>query len=131
MLEGESYLSLATFRRDGRAVETPVWFAADGTSLWVFTAGDSGKVKRLRNSPRARVAACDARGKLHGPWHDAQARIVDSKAEIARANELLLAKYGWQMRLLDLFSRISGRYGKRAYLEIRIQGYGGLAAVQT
>ena len=120
MLEGESYLSLATYRRDGRTVETPVWFAAVDRHLWVFTAGDSGKVKRLRNSARARVAACDARGKVHGPWHDAQAVRVDEPARIARANASLLAKYGWQMRLLDLFSRLSGRYSKRAYLEIRL-----------
>ncbi len=119
MLEGESYLSLATFRRDGRTVETPVWFAADGESLWVFTAGDSGKVKRLRNSARARVAACDARGKVHGSWHDVTGRIVTDREKIARANACLLAKYGWQVRLLDLFSRLSGRYAKRAYLELR------------
>lgn len=119
MLDGESYLSLATFRRDGRAVETPVWFGEDGDRLFVFTAGDSGKVKRLRNSPRARIAACDARGTVHGPWHDAQARVITDPALIARANERLLAKYGWQLRLLDLFSRLSGRYAKRAYLEIR------------
>jgi len=119
MLEGESYLSLATFRRDGRSVETPVWFAADGARLWVFTAGESGKVKRLRNSPRARVAACDARGKVHGPWHGLSGRIVSDRAEIARANACLLEKYGWQVRLLDLFSRISGRYAQRAYLELR------------
>jgi PPOX class probable F420-dependent enzyme len=120
MLEGETYLSLATYRRDGRAVETPVWFAADDGHLFVFTAGDSGKMKRLRNSPRARVAACDARGKLHGPWHDAQAFKIDDPARVARANARLLAKYGWQMRLLDLFSRLSGRYARRAYLEVRL-----------
>lgn len=120
MLEGESYLSLATFRRDGREVATPVWFAEGDGAVWVFTAGDSGKVKRLRNSPRARVAACDARGKVHGPWHEAQARIVSAPDAIARANALLLAKYGWQMRVLDLFSRLSGRYSRRAYLEIRV-----------
>jgi len=96
-----------------------VWFGEDGDRLFVFTAGDSGKVKRLRNSPRARIAACDARGKVHGPWHDAQARVITDPALIARANERLLAKYGWQLRLLDLFSRLSGRYAKRAYLEIR------------
>jgi PPOX class probable F420-dependent enzyme len=120
MLEGERYLSLATFRRDGRGVETPVWFAADGRTLWVFTAGDSGKVKRLRNSPRARVAACDVRGKVHGPWHEAQAFVVDDPARVARANALLLAKYGWQMRVTDLLSRLSGRHARRAYLEIRV-----------
>lgn len=118
MLEGERYLSLSTYRRDGRSVDTPVWFAHDGARLWVFTGGESGKVKRLRNSPRARVAACDARGKVHGPWHDVTVRIVSDPALIARANAMLLAKYGWQIRVLDLFSRVTGRHAQRAYLEI-------------
>ena len=120
MLERETYLSLATYRRDGRSVETPVWFATEGASLWVFTARDAGKVKRLRNSPRARVAACDARGKVHGAWQDAKAFIVDDPARIARANTLLRTKYGWLMWITDLFSRLSGRYDKRAYLEVRL-----------
>lgn len=119
MLDGESYLSFATFRRDGRAVETAVWFGEDGDRLFVFTAGDSGKVKRLRNSPRARIAACDARGKVRGPWHDAQAHVITDAVLIARANAQLLAKYGWQIRVTDFFARLSGRYGKRAYIEIR------------
>ena len=34
MLENENYLSLATFRRDGRAVETPIWFAPEGVKLY-------------------------------------------------------------------------------------------------
>jgi PPOX class probable F420-dependent enzyme len=120
MLERETYVSLATYRRDGRSVETAVWFAAEGSSLWVFTARDSGKVKRLRNSPRSRVAACDARGKVHGAWRDAQTFIVDDRGKISHALELLRAKYGLLMRVTDLFSRLSGRYDKRAYLEIRI-----------
>ena len=40
-------------RRNGNAVETPVWFAEHAGKLYVFSAGDAGKVKRLRNSPRA------------------------------------------------------------------------------
>jgi uncharacterized protein len=76
-------------------------------------------VKRLRNSSRARVAACDARGKVHGPWHDVTGRIVSDREEIEHANACLLAKYGWQVRLLDVFSRLTGRYAKRAYLELR------------
>ncbi len=120
MLERETYLSLATYRRDGRSVETPVWFASEGSSVWIFTAGDSGKVKRLRNSSRARVAACDARGKVHGAWQNAQALLIDDPARIAHANQLLRTKYGLLMRITDLVSRLSGRYDKRAYLEVRL-----------
>jgi PPOX class probable F420-dependent enzyme len=77
-------------------------------------------VKRLRNSPRARVAACDARGNVHGPWQDAKAFLFDEPERIAHARALLLAKYGLLMRLTDFFSLLSGRLAKRAYLEIRL-----------
>lgn len=50
----ERYVSLATFRRDGRAVPTPVWVAEHAGRLYVFTEGTAGKVKRLRNDPRDR-----------------------------------------------------------------------------
>jgi PPOX class probable F420-dependent enzyme len=117
-LDRHRYVSLATFRRDGTAVATPVWFAAVGERLYVFTAGDSGKVKRLRNSPRARVAPCDARGRLEGGRRAAAAGIVTDDALIRRAWAALRAKYGWQLRLLDLGARLTGRIHRRAWIEI-------------
>ena len=116
----ERYLNLATFRRTGAAVETPVWFATLGGKLYVFSARDAGKVKRLRNSPRARVAACDLRGRLRGDWLDASARIVTDSATIERAQAALRAKYGFQMCLTDFFSRLTGRIDRRAWLEIEL-----------
>ena len=112
------YLSLSTFRKTGVEVKTPVWFAAMGDKLYVFTAGDSGKVKRLRNSSRARIAPCDARGNVKGEWRDATARIVNDADLTARAHKALRAKYGWQMAVTDLGARVAGRVEKRAYLEI-------------
>ena len=58
-LDRHRYVSLATFRRNGTEVATPVWFAAVDDKLYVVSAGDAGKVKRLRHSPRARVAPCE------------------------------------------------------------------------
>jgi PPOX class probable F420-dependent enzyme len=117
-LEGERYINFATFRRSGVAVETPVWFAPVEGKLYLFTSGTAGKVKRLRNSPRARVAACDVRGRLHGEWIDATARIVEDPETIRRAYEALQAKYGLQMWITDFFSRLTGRIDKRAIVEI-------------
>ena len=57
-LADEKYVSLATFRRSGDKVATPVWVAPDGDDLFVFSEAKAGKVKRLRNSPRAELAAC-------------------------------------------------------------------------
>jgi PPOX class probable F420-dependent enzyme len=112
------YISLSTFRKTGVEVKTPVWFAALGEKLYVFTTPDSGKVKRLRNSSRARIAPCDARGNVKGDWRDVSARLFDDADQIARAHKALRAKYGWQMAVTDFGATIAGRIKKRAYIEI-------------
>jgi uncharacterized protein len=114
------YLSLATFRRNGALVATPVWFAAADGTLYVFTAGQSGKVKRLRHTSRVRVAPSDARGRVLDAWQEASARIVTDAGVIAKAHAALRSKYGWQMRVGDLFSRLTGRINRRAWLEIKL-----------
>ena len=119
-LDRHRYMTLSTFRRSGAEVATPVWFAAAGGKLYVFTAGDSGKVKRLRHSSRVRVAPSEARGRVQGAWRDATARLVTEPATIERAHAALHAKYGWQMWLTDLFSRLAGRIRRRAWVEISV-----------
>jgi PPOX class probable F420-dependent enzyme len=115
----ESYVNLASFRRDGREVRTPVWIAPDGERLIVYTNAGSGKVKRIRRDGRVRLAACDMRGKLRGDWVEARARVLEDPAERDRALEALVRKYGLQMRLARFFARLSGRWSQRAALEIR------------
>jgi len=117
-LDRESYISLATYRRDGRAVQTPVWFARRGDRLYVFTENDAGKVKRLRNGARARVAACNLVGRLRGDWIEARGRVVDDVKIERDAYDALHAKYGWQMKMVDFWSRLAGRIGSRAIVEI-------------
>lgn len=119
-LHRNRYLSLATFRRGGAEVATPVWFAEAGGKLYVVTAGESGKAKRLRHSSRARVAPSDMRGRVLGAWRDATARLVTEPAAIERAHAALRAKYRWQMRLTDLLSRLAGRIHRRAWIEIEV-----------
>jgi len=116
----QRYMALATFRRNGAEVRTPVWFAAMDGKLYVFTAGDSGKVKRLRHSSRARVATSDVRGNVRGEWWDAHARIVTEPRVIERAHAAMRVKYGWPARLGDLFSRLTGRLPRRAWIEVQI-----------
>lgn len=116
----QRYLVLATFRRTGAEVRTPVWFAAADGKLYLFTAGESGKVKRLRHSSRARVAPSDLRGHVQGEWWDVAARIVTEPGVIERAHDALRAKYRWQVWLGDLFSRLTGRIRRRAWIEIEV-----------
>ena len=70
-IEGGNYISLATRKRSGEWVATPVWFAPDKGSYYVFSAGDAGKVKRLRNFSDSRIAACTVTGALTGELQDA------------------------------------------------------------
>ena len=119
-LDQQRYLNLATFRRNGRAVETPVWFALREGRLYVFTDGTSGKVKRLRANPRIRIAPCDVRGKLKGDWGEGKGRIVDEPAAVEAAYAVLRRKYGLQMRVIDFFSGLAGRISRRAILELEL-----------
>lgn len=116
------YLSLATWRRDGREVRTPVWFAAanDGI-LYIFSAGEAGKVKRLRARRRAAVASCDLRGGNLGEWVPARGYLVEDAEEIDRAYSLLRRKYGIQMILTNFFSWIGRRIDKRALIRIELE----------
>jgi len=119
-LDSARYFNLTTYRRDGRAVDTPVWFAGTGGTYYVFSAGDAGKVKRLRRSPQARVAVCDVRGKLQGDWIPANAHLLSDPQAVFSALQALRGKYGVQMRIADLLSRLSGRFNRRAYIRVDI-----------
>ena len=117
-LERSSYISFATRKRSGEWVATPVWFAPDKGSYYVFSAGAAGKVKRLRNFSESRIAACTMSGTLTGEWHDARAYVLDKPGDGDVALRALRRKYGWQMRLADFFSGLTGKLGRRAYIRI-------------
>jgi uncharacterized protein len=113
------YLSLVTWRRSGQPVATPVWCARDGDEFFIFSAGDAGKVKRIRGGSAAALAICDVRGRVSSGYVRGTARILSSQADIARALTALRRKYGWQMRVADLLSYCTGRFARRAYLAVR------------
>jgi len=117
-LANADYLSLETFRKTGVGVATPVWFAEEDGVIYIFSAGDAGKVKRLRNSPRARIAPCTVTGRVTGDWVDAEGKLLGGDREIAGALGALRGKYGWKMCVTDFFSRLGGKMGKRAYIAV-------------
>src|SRR6266850_5448131 len=104
----QQYLNLETFRKNGKAVATPVWFAQDGLVLYIYSLADAGKVKRIRNNPRVRIAPCDMRGKLKGEWVEARARIVQGD-EAAKGHRLLDKKYGLLKKIGNVFSKLMKR----------------------
>ena len=86
------YLNLTTYRRDGTPVSTPVWFVEEDGRLFVTTAADSYKAKRLRRNPAAMVAPCTARGVPRGEAIPAQVEFLPPE-EHARVDRLLAEKY--------------------------------------
>ncbi len=114
----EKYVNLATYRRNGIEVRTPVWIAELAGHYYVFSAGVAGKIKRIRTTPRVRLAACDVRGKVRSAWIEARARIVLDPALIVGVRKALRSKYGLMMLLTDVMATMSGRIRRRAYIEI-------------
>jgi len=109
-IHGQKYISLATFRKSGVAVPTPIWFGEEDGKLYVMTRSDSGKYKRIRNNPQVRIAACTIRGKVIGPDFAAQARILPPE-NWPRARKTIEKKY-WLARIPFLWSK------KNVYIEI-------------
>lgn len=105
------YVALTTFRRDGTAVTTPVWAAAEGTSLYLFTNAAAGKVKRLRNGSRAAVAPCTATGTITGAALPAEAFLL-SDDQMSKVWSLLVKKYGIAARLFVAYDAIRSLVGK-------------------
>ncbi len=96
-LAGKKYLSLASFRKNGQPVRTPLWFAEENGKLYFMTRDDSWKYKRIRNNPRVLVAPCTARGRVTGPEAEARAHVLEP-AQFPAARRALERKY-WLMRL--------------------------------
>ncbi|MDF6017888.1 PPOX class F420-dependent oxidoreductase [Streptomyces sp. JH34] len=114
------YVSLTTYRKDGTPVATPVWAAADGDVLYVWTRSDSWKVKRLRNDSRVRVTVCDARGRIAegAPSAEGTARLLHGDA-MAGVRKVLTRKYSWKFWLVDVPATLV-RLGKRPHTGIAV-----------
>ncbi len=110
----QKYISLETFKKNGQGVKTPVWFVLHNDALYLYTEADSWKVKRIRNNPRVRVAVCNVRGDVKGPWLDATASIIEGAERLA-ADRLLDRKYFLKV-IFNFLSRINRH--KRAMIKI-------------
>ena len=97
---------LTTFKRDGSAVPTPVWYVRHGDHLIVATHRATGKHKRIRaglaglkdaqDGPGARVLVAPGtfRGKATGDAQEGYARLVglwEASAALAEVR----ARYGF------------------------------------
>jgi hypothetical protein len=106
-------MSLTTFRKDGRSVATPVWFAEVNGVVYVNTSPNAGKLKRIRNNSRVTVAPCNQSGKVNGPLSEGTARELTNAAEIATAYSALSKKYRVMRVVFGAIQTISNTIRRR------------------
>ena len=112
----ERYLAVTTFTGSGEAVSTPTRVVplSDGR-LGCWTATGAGTTTRLRDDPRVRVRACDARGRPRpgAPDLAGTAEVVRSGRLFDEVRAEVRAKYGRlagvSRRLAELRARLPGR----------------------
>ncbi len=116
-LKDQPYINLETFKKSGAGVKTPIWFAESGGKLYFFTNRESWKVKRLARNSACRFAVCGVRGAIKGDWFDGTCeRLEGDEADVAY--RALRKKYGMQMLVADVGSKIVGTNAKRAFYRI-------------
>jgi len=103
----EKFVSLTTFTKDGRPKPLPVWIVdlgdnnAGKTEVGFTTGDNSWKMKRINNTPRVTLQACDQRGNL-----TAGAAVVEGTARAATSEEfdrissLVSKKYGFMVPVI-------------------------------
>lgn len=117
----EKYVELTTFRKNGDPVRTPVWIGAGNGDLVVFTAPDSGKVKRIRNNPSVELVACGRRGEVEPGAQrvPGRARIITDRDEQRWAYGRLVESYPIAFRVLT-FVGAAATLGRRKRCWLRI-----------
>ena len=116
----QEFLSIESFRKNGNGVKTTVWFAQEGDMLYIWTIGDSGKAKRIRNNARVNIALCKRFGKVTGEWMAAQASVDDSAEAVRHVETLLRQKLGFVFAVFGLMDRLRDRLTGKQRVSIRV-----------
>ena len=110
------YALLRTYRRDGTAVDTPIWFDVHTNSV-IFRTKVGPKTKRLAARPEVELTPCDYRGQIPSDAKTFAGRAtVLSGTEAAEANRALHRRYGWQWNVVPLLKIPGVTNGHRGLL---------------
>lgn len=92
-LQGQQFINLTTYRKTGQPVVTTVWFAHEGDRIVGTTQEQSGKIKRLRGTPKVSIAPSTFDGKVLGESVEGVGRVLLAE-EFDVAQAALRSKYG-------------------------------------
>ncbi len=113
-LADEKYVAASTYRKTGEAVTTATWIVGlDGGGYAFWTSSATGKVKRLRNSPRITLQPSDTRGRVKAGSEPVEgtATLVTSGPEFDDVQAKVRAKYGIQVPITRFLNTL-GHIGK-------------------
>jgi uncharacterized protein len=110
--DGRNYCVLVTYRKDGTAVPSPLWFGIDDGHLYFHTGGF--KVKRIGRNPDVRVAPSTFRGRPVGAPLAGTARVLP-EPQSAAAERCLQDKYGLTRRM---YYKVFGQNDLGVYVEV-------------
>ena len=106
-IKSEKYISLETYRKNNQAVKTPVWFVIKNDSIIIVTRDQTGKIKRLRNNQKVKIATCSIKGKISMQQIPGTAQILTEK-ETTEAVKLRDKKYGFFSKISKFLTRNKG-----------------------
>ncbi len=113
-LQGQQFINLTTYRKNGQPVVTTVWFAHEGDCIVGTTRQEAGKLKRMRGTPKVSVAASTFNGQVLGESIEGVGCVLPAE-EAGIAEAALRTKYGVQY---DQVIANSER-GSRVFWEVR------------
>ncbi|MGH1521292.1 MAG: PPOX class F420-dependent oxidoreductase [Nitrosopumilus sp.] len=103
------YIALETYRKNNEAVRTPVWFVIKDDLVYVVTRSQTGKVKRLKNNQKVKIATCTIKGKITGQWMHGTAKIL-TETETKDAVKWRDKKYGFMAKIAKFLSKSKGEF---------------------
>ena len=114
----DKYLSITTFKKNGEKKSTAVWYAAKDKKLYIWTADNSWKIKRIKNNNNVEFTASDYKNSHLTEFIAGKARIMD-KSEEKFPFELFKERYGFQFTMFRLMGKL--QRNKNIFLEISIE----------
>jgi PPOX class probable F420-dependent enzyme len=94
-LNGESVAWLTTVGADGQPQSSPVWFVWDGSSLWLRSQAQAGKVRNIEANPRVSLHLSDDGNGGNIVTIEGRASLEDAPQELLAT---YLSKYGDAIR---------------------------------
>lgn len=103
-LSKAKFISLETYKRNGEAVRTPVWFVEESGLIYFHSPAKSWKVKRLQRNPVVRLAPCARFGRIEGDWLQGKATRIHGE-DGKRIVNLVNSEQGLGDRILGFFEK--------------------------